>query len=147
MIRPPPRSTRTDTRFPYTTLVRSVGDDALRPDRLAVRLEAGADEVLPRPAPAGDLGVPGLEARRRLDPPSLDLRQELAEEGLGVGEDAALRRVVAAVLPVVDVDVDTLPSRAVHCGAGCSRRGREVRQPRPGRKTQRDRERWGKGGR
>src|SRR3546814_8503925 len=24
MIRPPPRSTRTDTRFPYTTLVRSV---------------------------------------------------------------------------------------------------------------------------
>src|SRR3546814_17627644 len=96
MIRPPPRSTRTDTRFPYTTLVRSVGDDALRPDRLAVRLEAGADEVLPRPAPAGDLGVPGLEARRRLDPPALDLRQELAEDGHGVGEEAELRRGVAA---------------------------------------------------
>src|SRR3546814_7900035 len=26
MIRQPPRSTRTDTLFPYTTLVRSVGD-------------------------------------------------------------------------------------------------------------------------
>src|SRR3546814_3485062 len=26
MIRRPPRSTRTDTRFPYTTLFRSVGD-------------------------------------------------------------------------------------------------------------------------
>src|SRR3546814_18934090 len=26
MIRPPPRSTRTDTLFPYTTLFRSVGD-------------------------------------------------------------------------------------------------------------------------
>src|SRR3546814_13586200 len=25
MIRPPPRSTRTDTLFPYTTLVRSLG--------------------------------------------------------------------------------------------------------------------------
>src|SRR3546814_12848506 len=108
MIRPPPRSTRTDTRFPYTTLVRSVGDDALRPDRLAVRLEAGADEVLPRPAPAGDLGVPGLEARRRLAPPSLELRQELAEGGLGVGEDAEIRRVVAAHLLVIDGHVDQL---------------------------------------
>src|SRR3546814_17997330 len=28
MIRRPPRSTRTDTLFPYTTLVRSAGDDA-----------------------------------------------------------------------------------------------------------------------
>src|SRR3546814_11479034 len=27
MIRPPPRSTRTDTLFPYTTLFRSVGDE------------------------------------------------------------------------------------------------------------------------
>src|SRR3546814_13096604 len=27
MIRRPPRSTRTDTLFPYTTLFRSVGDD------------------------------------------------------------------------------------------------------------------------
>src|SRR3546814_12733985 len=29
MIRRPPRSTRTDTLFPYTTLFRSVGRDAL----------------------------------------------------------------------------------------------------------------------
>src|SRR3546814_6731162 len=27
MLRRPPRSTRTDTHFPYTTLVRSAGDD------------------------------------------------------------------------------------------------------------------------
>src|SRR3546814_19887103 len=27
MIRPPPRSTRTDTRFPYTTLFRSITDE------------------------------------------------------------------------------------------------------------------------
>src|SRR3546814_21148850 len=30
MIRRPPRSTRTDTRFPYTTLFRSVSTTALR---------------------------------------------------------------------------------------------------------------------
>src|SRR3546814_15343927 len=28
MIRRPPRSTRTDTLFPYTTLFRSIGEDA-----------------------------------------------------------------------------------------------------------------------
>src|SRR3546814_11695426 len=30
MIRRPPRSTRTDTLFPYTTLFRSVGGDLMR---------------------------------------------------------------------------------------------------------------------
>src|SRR3546814_4747529 len=30
MIRLPPRSTRTDTLFPYTTLFRSVGEDVAR---------------------------------------------------------------------------------------------------------------------
>src|SRR3546814_15878476 len=34
MIRRPPRSTRTDTRFPYTTLFRSPVRRALRPPRL-----------------------------------------------------------------------------------------------------------------
>src|SRR3546814_1286238 len=34
MIRRPPRSTRTDTLFPYTTLFRSPGDDG---DRLSLR--------------------------------------------------------------------------------------------------------------
>src|SRR3546814_2775791 len=35
MIRRPPRSTRTDTLFPYTTLFRSVGRRAARRDRPA----------------------------------------------------------------------------------------------------------------
>src|SRR3546814_4257321 len=34
MIRRPPISTRTDTLFPYTTLFRSPGDDALQLDAL-----------------------------------------------------------------------------------------------------------------
>src|SRR3546814_9556728 len=33
MIRRPPRSTRTDTLFPYTTLFRSIGSIMIRPDR------------------------------------------------------------------------------------------------------------------
>src|SRR3546814_9463627 len=40
MIRRPPRSTRTDTLFPYTTLFRSVGtDDAARKRERCIRTE------------------------------------------------------------------------------------------------------------
>src|SRR3546814_13801691 len=39
MIRPPPRSTRTDTLFPYTTLFRSIGRAA---ETLARGAEKGA---------------------------------------------------------------------------------------------------------
>src|SRR3546814_7272442 len=40
MIRRPPRSTRTDTLFPYTTLVRSFGDPpSSKPVRSALALE------------------------------------------------------------------------------------------------------------
>src|SRR3546814_19503153 len=38
MIRRPPRSTRTDTLFPYTTLFRSLGDPAVL-DPAAIRIE------------------------------------------------------------------------------------------------------------
>src|SRR3546814_7166360 len=39
MIRRPPRSTRTDTLFPYTTLFRSV-DDVVRPDAVVAGEQA-----------------------------------------------------------------------------------------------------------
>src|SRR3546814_8714979 len=52
MLRRPPRSTRTDTLFPYTTLFRS--DHAYTRRRLAVEaLEAETD------LPLGRLGIPG----------------------------------------------------------------------------------------
>src|SRR3546814_20157074 len=38
MIRLPPRSTRTDTRFPYTTLFRSIGHGGAGGDRVAADL-------------------------------------------------------------------------------------------------------------
>src|SRR3546814_5982883 len=60
MIRRPPRSTRTDTLFPYTTLFRSPGDDAI-----------GLVEEL------GGQGVPALEV-------ACD-REEPLHGGEGVG--------------------------------------------------------------
>src|SRR3546814_7358337 len=54
MIRRPPRSTRTDTLFPYTTLFRSgLG----RPDRDLFRRQARH-----RCAGRGDAGLPGADA-------------------------------------------------------------------------------------
>src|SRR3546814_3675239 len=41
MIRRPPRSTRTDTLFPYTTLFRSLSCDAIVPDQLGLGLGIG----------------------------------------------------------------------------------------------------------
>src|SRR3546814_16741490 len=44
MIRRPPRSTRTDTLFPYTTLFRSAGHDS-RDESKGNGFDAGDDEV------------------------------------------------------------------------------------------------------
>src|SRR3546814_2822361 len=49
MIRRPPRSTRTDTLFPYPTLFRSHQPHALQP-ALAERIGAMGDTALPHPA-------------------------------------------------------------------------------------------------
>src|SRR3546814_1768522 len=57
MIRRPPRSTRTDTLFPYTTLFRSHVDDLPGPDDLA--------EPLPAHLPADDRGVGGAQGDDR----------------------------------------------------------------------------------
>src|SRR3546814_3163889 len=64
MIRRPPRSTRTDTLFPYTTLFRSRGGP--RP-----RQERGQHHVVER---QGERQQPGRDQRRR------DQRQRDAEE-------------------------------------------------------------------
>src|SRR3546814_9134360 len=53
MIRRPPRSTRTDTLFPYTTLFRSPHRHADAPDR-------HQDAAPPRDRLGRHLGVPGL---------------------------------------------------------------------------------------
>src|SRR3546814_20705706 len=51
MLRPPPRSTRTDTLFPYTTLFRSALDSCEQDRALGTRLDVDPDDLaLPRPA-------------------------------------------------------------------------------------------------
>src|SRR3546814_4894677 len=61
MIRRPPRSTRTDTLFPYTTLCRSLrviyAASLPDPGELAKRIEAGGISAMP-PAPTGTTGGP-----------------------------------------------------------------------------------------
>src|SRR3546814_14973589 len=71
MIRRPPRSTRTDTLFPYTTLFRSTGDPGGRPRRRARRCATPVDgwrPALRRAAGAdGRCDAPvGLEGGPRL---------------------------------------------------------------------------------
>src|SRR3546814_19631472 len=77
MIRRPPRSTRTDTLFPYTTLFRSSGGGRGRPRRggQAGRQDAGGRGLLlpalgdrERPAGVGDIDDGGVRPARGGDP-------------------------------------------------------------------------------
>src|SRR3546814_13146596 len=64
MIRRPPRSTRTDTLFPYTTLFRSAGYDREDASQLDQRYEAKyarADITVPVSANVALLGGVGYE--------------------------------------------------------------------------------------
>src|SRR3546814_6957819 len=59
MIRRPPRSTRTDTLFPYRTLFRSQGEIGPVNAALILELANDADLGLGAPLPAGTLRVYG----------------------------------------------------------------------------------------
>src|SRR3546814_1576544 len=52
MIRRPPRSTRTDTLFPDTTLFRSIGRRLRRRERDTVGREQARDRIRLQPSPA-----------------------------------------------------------------------------------------------
>src|SRR3546814_6628423 len=58
MIRRPPRSTRTDTLFPYTTLFRSVGGEKQRHPRHLVRVDVAVDALADAAQLAGFLVEP-----------------------------------------------------------------------------------------
>src|SRR3546814_20831181 len=76
MIRRPPRSTRTDTLFPYTTLFRSPGGYGARParcDRLHhPRTADKPKQFSQRPDAAGMDGKPGADRPRRHRHPRAD---------------------------------------------------------------------------
>src|SRR3546814_12638068 len=109
MIRRPPRSTRTDTLFPYTTLFRSSVAPARRP------AEHEPDEV-ERIGAAGPKGR-GLRAtpeepgddRQRHDPAHENLRQ--FETGAGI--DVTLRAAAAEDVGPVDAAGDAAGAQLV----------------------------------
>src|SRR3546814_10280481 len=76
MIRRPPRSTRTDTLFPYTTLFRSVlaqnADDAAHDYSVSVRVERSRDMLAPVPRlRSGRTGAANINPWPFSVPPSL----------------------------------------------------------------------------
>src|SRR3546814_19812610 len=75
MIRPPPRSTRTDTLFPYTTLFRSallkVAEHQLQLLDLPVQLLRGVPEG--HPTQLGELRLELLDLQGFLDQPGMCL--------------------------------------------------------------------------
>src|SRR3546814_13290345 len=94
MIRRPPRSTRTDTLFPYTTLFRSVHRRARRVDAAVERI----DRLLAADLP-GDRGQQALLRRAQ------DLRAG-DHKGEGAGAEGDLS--VAPLAAAVDVECRTL---------------------------------------
>src|SRR3546814_17713901 len=95
MIRRPPRSTRTDTLFPYTTLFRSGGGRTRYDRSRSAAVQHGAGPGLDRRARtgAGDQQAPWLPAAfgQRREPQDLRLaapavRERRAEKGGQTGQ-------------------------------------------------------------
>src|SRR3546814_9085450 len=75
MIRGPPRSTRTDTLFPYTTLFRS-RQDAQQQHRLPPVVQDDEDGI----ARGQTEGAAEHHHHRQIDEPDGELQHELAEQ-------------------------------------------------------------------
>src|SRR3546814_7314324 len=107
MIRRPPRSTRTDTLFPYTTLFRS---ETVRLDGVDAR------------APAQDEGDPGALQGRQAAPAAGDhaaLQEREGQSGRGLPADAAPGADLLCAVQGADADDRNAPSavRAVDQGS------------------------------
>src|SRR3546814_3292262 len=92
MIRRPPRSTRTDTLFPYTTLFRSAGRAGH-----AILIDCRTLETTPAPLPAGAAIVVLDTATRRglVDSAYNERREQRSEEH--TSELQSLMRISYAV--------------------------------------------------
>src|SRR3546814_4317685 len=101
MIRPPPRSTRTDTRLPYTTLFRSSQESHAPPFKLGVhcfaqrRKEVGLGRKVPFPASNGFGAASARESRFATSAPPSRLRVTRSEEH--TSELQSLMRISYAV--------------------------------------------------
>src|SRR3546814_13879664 len=76
MLRRPPRSTRTDTLFPYTTLFRSVATASVSATAVTATVGAGGKDIEDRPSmqppskTSGTIAIP----RRIVPPPFRSVR-------------------------------------------------------------------------
>src|SRR3546814_17471722 len=95
MIRRPPRSTRTDTLFPYTTLFRSDSDIALR--------SCGWQELVPERIDIGQ--APAVESL--IDPPGQHV------DTVAPGGDIEQRDGIAAGLPSIALGIEGCPGPPV----------------------------------
>src|SRR3546814_5472297 len=97
MIRRPPRSTRTDTRFPYTTLFRSV--DRAEHRRGCAHHHRGGAEAFEFDAKRGELRRGGFEpvARGFVEFDHLRQQQALARSEEHTSELQSLMRISYAV--------------------------------------------------
>src|SRR3546814_12088134 len=100
MIRRPPRSTRTDTLFPYTTLFRSAGTAGRAGRRPAPRPGSCFRRGYPRPLRGGGRCGDPCPARlwRRSQPPRARHDDDAGGgRGRAGGEDAPARRALVGV--------------------------------------------------
>src|SRR3546814_16507092 len=102
MLRRPPRSTRTDTLFPYTTLFRSAGPF----DRRQRHLRRDAATAPGTAAGAGVHGVPRGEVRRK---PALGAR---SGKIAGFPSSAAVRRPRSCFMSHADIRSAARPDPA-----------------------------------
>ena len=102
----------------------AIGDHALRPHRRGMNIEIRPKECFPLGAPFGDVGEPFLVLDFGAAP--LQLGKKLAQEGARIGEDAKVRRIIAAELGRVDVDMDEFCVRKIPRIAGHPRRRRAI---------------------
>src|SRR3546814_12935663 len=125
MRRRPPRSTRTDTLVPYTTLFRSAGRTGLNVVEVGGGTGGATAHLLPLMPPAGrylftDVSPAFLErARRRFGASvhthSLDVEQDPTAQGIAGHNDAA---VAVNALHATRDQIGTAPCRASVCQAG-----------------------------
>src|SRR3546814_7197176 len=102
MIRRPPRSTRTDTLFPYTTLFRSVGEQVAHGDDRLATVEPGAEVRQPVGHRRVEVDRPALgQCQRRRRYEGLGHRGE-AERRVDGHRPAGLSIGVAGGPPVED---------------------------------------------
>src|SRR3546814_4253592 len=120
MIRRPPRSTRTDTLFPYTTLFRSVCQRAAFPGRTRFGFDRRGrhDEFLPRRDPVRHVGLFAVERQLSRPRPACEQR---------------VRRAFAVAFePAVEADAVILlgDGRAVEWGFGARHAGTDRKSTR-----------------